>query len=63
MASNPMHQFEVYRLGPEINLGPANLSFKNIVEYAFIENPIAKPFLCLFINQSKSVLPPNKEIL
>ena len=29
MALNPMHQFEVYRLGPEINLGPANLSFTN----------------------------------
>ena len=29
MALNPMHQFEVYRLGPEINLGPVNLSFTN----------------------------------
>ena len=24
MAMNPMHQFEVYRIGPEINLGTVN---------------------------------------
>ena len=29
MATNPMHQFEVYRIGPEINLGGINLSFTN----------------------------------
>ena len=29
MATNPMHQFEVYRIGPEINLGTINLSFTN----------------------------------
>ena len=29
MATNPMHQFEVYRIGPEINLGTVNLSFTN----------------------------------
>ena len=29
MSSNPMHQFEVYKIGPEINLGSVNLSFTN----------------------------------
>ena len=29
MEINPMHQFEVYRIGPEINLGGVNLSFTN----------------------------------
>ena len=29
MATNPMHQFEVYKIGPEINLGGINLSFTN----------------------------------
>ena len=29
MATNPMHQFQVYRIGPEINLGGVNLSFTN----------------------------------
>ena len=29
MATNPMHQFEVYKIGPEINLSGINLSFTN----------------------------------
>ena len=29
MAANPMHQFQVYRLGPEIKLGNLDLSFTN----------------------------------
>ena len=29
MNLNPMHQFEVYKIGPEINLGGLNLSFTN----------------------------------
>ena len=29
MKTNPMHQFEVYRIGPEINLGTINFSFTN----------------------------------
>ena len=27
MATNPMHQFQVYKLGPEIKLGNFDLSF------------------------------------
>ena len=29
MATNPMNQFEVYRIGPEIKLGSIDLSFTN----------------------------------
>ena len=29
MVLNPMHQFEIYKIGPEINLGNINLSFTN----------------------------------
>ena len=29
MALNPMHQFEVYKIGPEINISGINLSFTN----------------------------------
>ena len=29
MATNPMHQFNVYRIGPEINLGGVDISFTN----------------------------------
>ena len=31
MALNPMHQFEVYKIGPEINIDGVNLSFTNEV--------------------------------
>ena len=29
MAANPMYQFNVYRIGPEIKLGDIDLSFTN----------------------------------
>ena len=29
MATNPMHQFEVYRIGPEIKIAGIDLSFTN----------------------------------
>ena len=29
MNLNPMHQFEVYKIGPEINLNGINISFTN----------------------------------
>ncbi len=29
MASNPMYQFNVYRIGPEIKIGQVDLSFTN----------------------------------
>ena len=29
MATNPMNQFEVYRIGPEIKLGAIDISFTN----------------------------------
>ena len=29
MATNPMHQFNVYRIGPEIKIGNIDISFTN----------------------------------
>ena len=29
MTTNPMHQFNVYRIGPEIKLGNFDISFTN----------------------------------
>ena len=29
MATNPMHQFNVYRIGPEVKLGEVDISFTN----------------------------------
>ena len=54
MASNPMQQFEVYRIGPEINLGSINLSFTNASLFMLIS---ATAILALlFIGTKKKLL-------
>ena len=58
MATNPMHQFEVYRIGPEINLGSANLSFTNATLFMAISS-LAILFL-LFIGTNKKLIVPSK---
>jgi len=58
MALNPMHQFEVYRLGPEINLGPANLSFTNASLFMVIS--AATILFFLFFGTKKKSLVPSK---
>ena len=49
MATNPMHQFEVYKIGPEINLGNINLSFTNASLFMTIS--ALTILLLLFIKQ------------
>jgi len=58
MAMNPMHQFEVYRIGPEINLGTINLSFTNASLFMAI-SAITILFL-LFLGTKKKLLIPSK---
>ena len=58
MAINPMHQFEVYRIGPEINLGTINLSFTNASLFMII-SAITILFL-LFLGTKKKLLIPSK---
>ena len=36
MATNPMHQFEVYRIGPEIKIAGIDLSFTNASMFMFL---------------------------
>ena len=52
MAINPMHQFEIYRIGPEINLGTVNLSFTNASLFMII-SAITILFL-LFLGTKKN---------
>ena len=52
MALNPMHQFEVYRIGPEINLGSVNLSFTNASLFMTIS--AITIMLLLFIGTKKN---------
>ncbi len=45
MATNPMHQFEVYKIGPEINFGGVNLSFTNASLFMTISAILLLSFL------------------
>jgi len=58
MAMNPMHQFEVYRIGPEIKLGTVNLSFTKASLFMAI-SAITILFL-LFLGTKKKLLIPSK---
>ena len=58
MTTNPMHQFEVYRIGPEINLGEINLSFTNASLFMTISSILI--LLFLFLGTKKKSLVPTK---
>ena len=58
MATNPMHQFEVYKIGPEISLGGINLSFTNASLFMAISSILI--LLFLFLGTKKKSLVPTK---
>ena len=58
MATNPMHQFEVYRVGPEINISGINLSFTNASFFMLISSLLI--LLMLFLGTKKKLLIPTK---
>ena len=58
MALNPMHQFEVYRIGPEINLGNINLSFTNASLFMLLS--AITIIIFLFLGTKKKSLVPSK---
>ena len=58
MAINPMHQFNVYRIGPEIKLGEIDISFTNSSLFMVVSS---LAILILFnIGTKKNSLIPNK---
>ena len=58
MDLSPMHQFEVYRIGPDINLGDINLSFTNASLFMTISAMLI--LLLLFSGTKKKSLIPSK---
>ena len=58
MSLNPMHQFEVYKIGPEINLNNINLSFTNASLFMMISS--ISILLFLFLGTKKKSLVPSK---
>ena len=59
MALNPMHQFEVYKIGPEINIGGINLSFTNASFFMTI-SAILILSLLFFGTKKKSLIPDRR---
>ena len=59
MATNPMHQFQVYKLGPEIKLGNFDLSFTNASLFMLI-SAISICLFLYFASNRKSLIPKRK---
>ena len=55
MASNPMQQFSVHKIGPEINIGGVDLSFTNASLFMVISAAIILIFLFMGTKEKKIV--------
>ena len=62
MALNPMHQFEVYKIGPEINIGGVNLSFTNASLFMAISSVLILSLL-FFGTKKKSLIPSKIQLI
>ena len=62
MATNPMHQFEVYKIGPEINVGGINLSFTNASLFMVISAMLVISIL-FFGTKKKSLIPSKIQLI
>jgi len=58
MATNPMTQFEVYRIGPEIKFGIFDISFTNASLFMVIS--LMAILIIFFLGSKKNSLLPNK---
>jgi F-type H+-transporting ATPase subunit a len=58
MASNPMQQFSVHKIGPEINIGGIDLSFTNASLFMIIS--ASTILLFLFIGTKEKKIIPGK---
>ena len=62
MSTNPMHQFNVYRIGPEISLGNVDISFTNASLFMMIS---ALTIISVFFvgTRRKSIIPSKIQLL
>ena len=56
MAANPMYQFNVYRIGPEIKLGSVDISFTNASLFMVIST-VAVLIIFNLGAKKKSIIP------
>ena len=62
MATNPMHQFEVYKIGPEIKLGNLDLSFTNASLFMLI-SALTIALLLFFGSKNKNIIPNKIQLI
>ena len=62
MSTNPMHQFDVYRIGPEISLGKIDISFTNASLFMIIS---ALTIISVFFvgTRKKAIVPTKIQLL
>ena len=62
MATNPMHQFQVYKIGPEIKLGSFDLSFTNASLFMLI-SALSISLLLFFGSKNKNIIPNKIQLI
>ena len=62
MATNPMHQFKVYRIGPEIDIAGVDLSFTNASLFMLI-SAILVALLLLIGTKEKKLIPSKAQLI
>jgi F-type H+-transporting ATPase subunit a len=62
MATNPMHQFEVYRIGPEVKIGEIDISFTNASLFMAVSS-LAILLIFNFASKKKSLVPDKMQLL
>jgi len=62
MAANPMHQFNVHKIGPEIKISGIDLSFTNASLFMLISALLITIFL-LFGTREKKIIPSKMQLI
>ena len=62
MATNPMNQFQVYKIGPEIKLGNLDLSFTNASLFMLI-SALTIALLLFLGSKNKSIIPNKIQLI
>ena len=62
MSMNPMHQFHVYRIGPEIKFGGFDISFTNSSLFMIVSG-LAILFFLFLASQKKSIVPNKIQLI
>ena len=62
MATNPMHQFKVHRIGPEIEISGVDLSFTNASLFMVISAALVG-ILLLFGTKEKNLIPSKIQLV